>query len=153
ALSCWRLWPRSSQPKIMLMKMLAPVVSSLYGYYPGNTLHFMRDMPKGVVTEFSNWCNLPNGLFDLFPDNNYRKLSIPILAYSFADDWFSPVKAVSALLEHFKNARIRWLHLQPSEVGKSAIGHDGFFEPGNESLWQDMIDWIGKPEPAKGYFY
>ncbi len=153
ALSCWQLWPRRSQPKIWMMKILAPIISAWYGYYPGTRLNFLRDLPKGVVTEFSDWCNRPNGLFDVFPDNNYRKLNVPLLALSFSDDWFSPPKAVSALLGHFSAARTRWLHLHPSEAGLQQVGHDGFFNPESQSLWQTTIEWIETPEPLKGYFF
>jgi len=153
ALPCWQLWPRRSKPRIWLMKILAPLISAWYGYFPGSRLRFLRDMPKGVVAEYSDWCNRPNGLFDVFPDNNYRKLNVPLLAFSFTDDWFSPPKAVAALLGHFSAARTRWLHLQPTEAGLPQIGHDGFFDPAGKALWQMMLDWIETPEPVKGYFF
>ncbi len=153
ALSCWRLWPRRSQPKIWLMKLLAPVISAWYGYFPGARLGFLGDLPRGVVREFSDWCNLPNGLFDLFPDNNYRKLRIPLLAFSFSDDWFSPPRAVSALLDHFSAASCRWLHLQPVEVGLDRIGHDGFFSQNCQPLWTSTLQWIEQSELEKGYFF
>ena len=35
---------------------------------------------KGMLSSLFKWSLKPHGLFDLFPDNNYRKLSTPILA-------------------------------------------------------------------------
>lgn len=153
ALGCWRLWPVSSQPRILLMKLLAPLLGAWFGYFPGTRLRFLRDLPTGVVREFSNWCNRPNGLFDVFPDNNYRKLRIPLLAFSFSDDWLSPPRAVAALLGHFSNTQTRWLHLNPTEAGLTEIGHDGFFDPKAQQLWDTMLEWMQVPKTAQGYFY
>lgn len=143
ALSCWRLWPHRSQFRILLMKMLTPLIVWWYGFFPGKRLHFLNDMPRGVILELSNWCNRPNGLFDVFPDNNYRKMKIPLLAYSFTDDWFSPPKAVAALLGHFSNAQPRWQHLDPADIGLKKVGHDGFFDPACAALWDQMLTWSG----------
>lgn len=144
ALSCWRLWPNRSQIRIAMMKLLTPLALAWYGYYPGKKLRFLSDMPRGVVLELSNWCDRPNGLFDVFPDNNYRKLKIPLLAYSFTDDWLSPPKAVAALLSHFSAAQPRWQHLDPVEIGLKKVGHDGFFDPQCQGLWEQMLAWCGK---------
>ena len=143
ALSCWRLWPHRSQFLILLMKLLTPLIVWRYGFFPGKRLRYLNDMPRGVILELSNWCNRPNGLFDVFPDNNYRKMKIPLLAYSFTDDWFSPPKAVAALLGHFSNAQPRWQHLDPVEIGLKKVGHDGFFDPACATLWEQMLAWCG----------
>lgn len=141
ALSCWRLWPHRSQLRILLMKLLTPLLVWWYGFFPGRRLRFLHDLPRGVILELSNWCNRPNGLFDVFPDNNYRKMKIPLLAYSFTDDWFSPPRAVAALLGHFSNAQPRWEHLDPAGLGLRKVGHDGFFDPACAPLWEQMLAW------------
>lgn len=141
ALSCWRLWPHRSQLRILLMKLLTPLLVWWYGFFPGRRLRFLHDLPRGVILELSNWCNRPNGLFDVFPDNNYRKMKIPLLAYSFTDDWFSPPRAVAALLGHFSNAQPRWEHLDPAGIGLKKVGHDGFFDPACAPLWEQMLAW------------
>lgn len=148
ALSCWRLWPLRSQFRILLIKLFAPILSALYGYFPGTKFGFLNDMPAGVAQELSGWCNHPNGLFDEFPDHNYRKLCIPMLAYSFSDDWFAPSRAVAALLAHFGAASTRWLHLDPKEIGLPGIGHDGFFDPRCRVLWDQLLNWIQAPNTS-----
>lgn len=148
ALSCWRLWPSRSQLRIGLMKLLTPLVVAWHGYFPGKRLRFLHDMPRGVILELSNWCNHSNGLFDVFPDNNYRKMKIPLLAFSFTDDWLSPPKAVAALLSHFSAAQPRWLHLEPAEIGLDKVGHDGFFDPSCKGLWDQMLAWCARDSVA-----
>lgn len=153
SLACWRLWPRSSQPRIALMKIASPLISKCFGYFPGKRLGFLGDLPLGVMREISDWCERPNGVFDVFPDNNFQKLNIPILALSFSDDWFTPPKAVSALLDHFSAAQKEWLHLRPADLGIAQIGHSGFFDQANKQLWQFTLEWITAPKTIKGYFF
>lgn len=153
ALSSWRLWPLKDQPRILLLKLFAPLINAWFGYFPGRRLRFLQDMPQGVLRELSDWCNRYNGLFDVHPDNNYRKLQIPLLCFSFSDDWYAPPRAVSALLGHFSNTNTQWLHLNPKELGLPGVGHDGFFLPDCQPLWQLMLNWLKVPTTAKGYFF
>ena len=91
--------------------------------------------------------SIQNGLFDAFPDNNYRKLRIPLLAISFSDNWNSPVKAVQELLNRFASASITWHHMRPADLNRKQVGHYGFFYPEMEdSLWPLLLKWINSDE-------
>lgn len=146
-LSCWRLWPFSSQLRILALKIAGPMASKLKGYFPGTQLKYFQDMPAGVVGEWSDWCNHANGLFDVFPDNNYRKLKIPLLALSFSDDWHAPPRAVKALLRHYSSAKQQWWHLTPEQCDVPEIGHDGFFTPACQHLWPKVLEWMSEAHP------
>ena len=143
ALSCTRL--RRWREKIWLgaVKNFVKAISWLFGYFPGRELGVLNDLPKGVMFEWLHWCNNPNGLFDDFPDNNYRKLEVPLLIFSFSDDWRSQQSSVQGLLEHFASARLTWYHIDPAQIGKKRMGHLGFFKiQSKENLWQPMLNWI-----------
>ena len=143
ALSCKRLWPFRDKVRIWWLKLAARILTATVGYFPGGHLGFKRDLPRGVVKEWINWCSLPNGLFDAYPENNFRKLQIPIMAFSFSDDWLSPVKAVKELLNGFCDATITWHHLSPKELNVRKVGHKGFFDPTmKSSLWVMMDKWL-----------
>lgn len=148
-LSCWRLWPFRNQLHILALKVVGPAASALKGYFPGKMLRYFQDLPVGVAGEWSAWCNRPNGLFDVFPDNNYRKLSIPMLVLTFSDDWHTPPRAVKALLRHYSSAQKQWLHLSPKELGLPEVRHDGFFTIACSSLWPMVPDWMSELHPAQ----
>jgi predicted alpha/beta hydrolase len=150
ALSCSRL--RRGQDRIWIgfMKIFVQTMSWLFGYFPGKYFGIYNNLPRGVMYEWIHWCNNTNGLFDEFPDHNYRKLKIPLLAFSFTDDWRSQQKGVKALLEHFSEAGITWYHLQPGQAGQRRVGHSGFFKKAAQSvLWPVMMSWLQNEKNEK----
>lgn len=143
SLSCKKLWPLKDRCRITMLKLLVWVLSKWHGYFPGKRIGMFGNIPKGVMHEWSNWCDNPNGLFDKFPDANYRKLQIPLLAFSFSDDWRCPPKAVEELLSRFANAIRTWYHVEPAELGIRKVGHTGFFDPGMKAvLWMKIVEWV-----------
>jgi predicted alpha/beta hydrolase len=143
ALSSTRLRRWYEKTWISVMKIFVRIISWVFGYFPGKEFGFLNNLPKGVMDEWIRWCDNANGLFDDFPDQNYRKLQVPLLTFSFSDDWRSQQNGVKALLQHFTSACITWYHLKPKEIGKRRVGHSGFFKlnPQNR-LWQPLLNWI-----------
>ena len=151
ALSCAKLWPWQYQVKIKGLKLFGRMSSKLFGYFPGKTVNIYGNLPRGVIYEWAGWCDNPNGLFDSFPDNNYRKLNLPILAFSFSDDWHCPPRAVKELLSRFENSAITWYHMKPVEIGMKKIGHNDFFYSMMKStLWENLLQWLNKDEKKPG---
>lgn len=147
SLSCARLWPWQYKIKISGLKMMAKLSASILGYFPGKQLNSLGNLPRGVVFEWANWCDNASGLFDNFPDNNYRKLSVPMLAFTFADDWRCPPRAVKELLNRFENSTITWYHMKPKELGMKKVGHRDFFDASMApALWKSVITWINKDD-------
>jgi predicted alpha/beta hydrolase len=145
ALSCRKFWSLRHRFKVTGMRFMIRLMSKWFGYFPGRKIGYAENLPGGVMNEWADWCSMPNGLFDLFPDNNYRKLQIPLLAFSFSDNPHSPPRAVQELLNHFSAAFITWHHLKPENVGLKKVGHSGFFDPVMENkTWTTLIDWLGK---------
>ena len=145
ALSCTRLRRWRERTWIGIMKNFIKFTSWLYGYFPGKELRVLNNLPKGVMYEWIHWCNNSNGLFDDFPDHNYRKLQVPLLAFSFSDDWRSQESGVRALLEHFVSACITWHHIKPVQLNRRRVGHSGFFKTGfKKNLWQLLLNWINE---------
>ena len=145
ALSCAKLWPWQYKIKMEGLKGFANLSSRIVGYFPGGPFNLYGNLPQGVVNEWTGWCDNSNGLFDNFPDNNYRKLNIPILALTFADDWHCPPRAVKELLSRFENSLITWYHIKPKEIGMKKIGHTNFFHSMmRTTLWEILLKWISK---------
>jgi predicted alpha/beta hydrolase len=142
-LSCSRLRRWSEKIWIGTMKKFAKTVSWIYGYFPGRHLRILNNLPKGVMDEWIHWCNNENGLFDDFPDHNYRKLQVPLLVFSFSDDWRSQESSVKALLKRFSNACIQQYRIRPKQLGVRKIGHTGFFNNQfQKNLWQLLLNWV-----------
>ncbi len=145
ALTCEKLWPWHHRIIHKITKFKNRTMSWALGYVPENKKRKRQKLPRGVYTQMANWCDNPNGLFDAFPDNNYRKINIPVLTFTFTDDWLCPPKAVKELLNHFANASVTWYHLEPKQIGVKEVGHVEFFTPPMEStLWQSLLVWISK---------
>ncbi len=143
ALSCSRLRRWKERIWIEVMKNFIKLTSWLFGYFPGKGLKVLNNLPKGVMYEWIHWCNNANGLFDDFSDHNYRRLQVPLLAFSFSDDWRSQESGVQALLEHFASACITWHHITPKQIGRTKLGHSGFFKiQSKKNLWQLLLNWI-----------
>jgi predicted alpha/beta hydrolase len=147
ALTCEKLWPWHHRIKLKSQKFVLRSLSSLLGYLPQNKINNYGKLPGGVANQLANWCDSPNGLFDAYPDNNYRKINAPVLVYTFTDDWLCPPRAVKELLNHFVSASITWHHLNPKEMGFRRIGHIDFFFPSMKSvLWTSLLEWLNNEQ-------
>lgn len=143
SLTCKKLWPWKHRLRMVFLKSLVRIASTFWGYFPGKHTGFSGNLPKGVMYEWIDWCNNANGLFDKFPDNNYRKLQVPLLAFSFSDDWRSPHRAVQELLRYFSGTQVTWHHLKPTDVGLKKIGHLGPFERNcRDTVWKPLSVWL-----------
>ena len=148
SLSCKRLWSWKGRMRITLLKAVGRISNMWLGYFPGKRLGFSRDLPKGVMHEWVDWCDKPNGLFDVFPDNNYRKLNIPLFAFSFSNDWMTPEKGVQGLLSYFSSASITWYHDHPHNQGLKNGKQSCFFDLQlKDTLWKKLEKWINEELP------
>ncbi len=145
SLSCKKYWSWRGKLKMTILNSAARLSNKWFGYFPGTRLGMRRDLPKGVMSELANWSENPNGLFDLFPENNYRKLEVPLFAFSFSNDWMTPDKAVRKLLSYFSSACITWFHLHPEELGLNGKKNYCFFETQLQaSTWQILERWLNE---------
>ena len=143
-LSCKKLWPLKGRLRLMFSRFFIPIRNFILAIIPGLQMVTYKGIPPGVLNEWGNWCSNNNGLFDVFPDANYRKLQIPLLAFSFTDDPYAPTRAVAALLGHFNNTVTTWYHATPADLGLTQIGHLGFFAGTHPpaTLWDKLLLWI-----------
>jgi predicted alpha/beta hydrolase len=149
SLSCKRLWTWRGRIRIAALKTVGKLANKLFGYFPGKKLGVLRDLPKGVVYEWADWCDHPNGLFDVFPENNYRKLQVPLIAFSFSNDWRTPDRAVEGLLQYFSGACVTWYHVTPHNQGLNKSISNCFFDARYKSnLWPTLQRWL--QEESKG---
>jgi len=103
------------------------------------------DLPDGVALQWAQWGRSANYIAsDSVLAERYSAYDGSILAYSFTDDGFAPVKAVEALLSFFSSATIESRVIAPQTLSLEKIGHFGFFREwiGKETLWRDAAPWL-----------
>lgn len=145
ALTCEKLWPWRQRVMLRLGKARNRLLGWLLGYLPSGAIGQPARLPRGVYNQMANWCDSANGLFDTYPDNNYRKIQAPVLVYTFTDDWLCPPRAVKELLNYFTNAAITWHHLHPRQLGIRRVGHiDFFYLPMKSVLWESLLQWLNE---------
>lgn len=126
--------------------LLVPL-GSLFAWFPARRLGFSSvDVPSGVTREWGRWARAPRYLFTPrfgIDTSRYPRLRLPLLAFSFSDDLYTPPASAEALLSEYPNARVTRRAVRPADVGVRAIGHLGFFGEGlRDTLWRETADWI-----------
>jgi predicted alpha/beta hydrolase len=125
--------------------VLVPL-GSLFAWFPARKLGFSSvDVPSGVTREWGSWARSPRYLFTPrfgIDTSRYPKLKLPLLAWSFTDDLYTPPASAEALLSEYPNARVTRRQVRPADVGARAIGHLGFFrESLRDTLWKETAEW------------
>lgn len=131
--------------------VLVPL-GSLGRWFPARKLGFSSvDVPAGVTREWGRWARSRRYLFSLehgLDTARYAKLRLPLLAFSFSDDLYTPRASAEALLSEYPNAQVTRRHVRPADAGARAIGHLGFFrEALRDTLWQETADWVLRQAP------
>lgn len=149
ALHAQRLWPWKSRALAALFGLFVPAER----VWASRFLPDVNKLPAHVAKELYTWSSYPHGLFDIFSDNNYRRLNVPLLTMSFTDDPHCPLRAVEKLLRHYCPSGVKRMRIRPADMGQKSIGHNGFFEPRNENLWTCMLSWLQDTTVDKRYFF
>jgi predicted alpha/beta hydrolase len=136
-----RIWWRVR----LLWFVLFPVLTPIFGYFPGKKLRMIGDLPRGVANQWRRWCLHPEYL--LAEGDSWRAkmaaFDAPILRYSFTDDELITEPAVDSLHSFYRGSRIEKRHLAPADVGESRVGHFGFFYPrSRDKLWAPALEWL-----------
>ena len=125
--------------------VFVPLLTPLFGYFPGKRLRMVGDLPPGVAWQWRRWCMHPDYL--LAEDEGRRalfdRIRIPIRGYSFEDDHIVTKRAIDHLHAFYRAAEVERRHVAPGEVGARRLGHFGFFaEASRETLWRESLGWL-----------
>lgn len=143
----WKNFPKNRHWQMrFLFRVLMPLSTRVFGYFPGRKLGYGEDLPPGVAREWSKVILSKKGFLALTEAaaNYYPQIKHKILMVSFEDDWMACRKAVDVLAQTaFTNARVTRRHIAPAEIGANAIGHLDFFRKKFEpTLWQIPLEWL-----------
>jgi len=150
----WRDYAaRMRLPMFLLWHILMPVVTHAVGYFPGQRLRLLEDLPRDVALEWAArrkpefWWHLKSadGSIDraLIQTllGRFAAIQARTLALSFTDDPFATDEATERLLALFANAPSSRLILSVADGDGQEIGHFGFFSPRfRMTLWPRMLE-------------
>jgi predicted alpha/beta hydrolase len=135
--------------------LIMPILTKLFGYFPGKTLRWLEDLPSGVAME---WATRFHPTFHKryhrlkhaqppAPANELEArmaaLNADILAVADARDPFATMSATKRLLDYFRNCRREFVRIKPRRQGLPRLGHFGFFHDRfRDSLWRQSLIWL-----------
>ena len=131
----WKVW--------MLWYVIAPFSTWLFGYFPGNRLRMVGDLPRGVMEQWRRWCLHPEyavGAEGAGIRAQFAAVQSPITSFSFSDDELMSARNIESLHGFYVNAPRIMKRIAPGDIGVERIGHFGFFNARFErSLWQAYL--------------
>lgn len=139
---------RENSPRLrrfagLLWYGIVPASMALFGYFPGKRLRMVGDLPHGVMAQWRRWCLDPEyavGVEGELARRLYEGVSIPIVAFSFADDDFMSARNTESLHAFYTGAPRTMKRFAPTDLGVRRIGHFGFFRPElSECLWRPHL--------------
>jgi predicted alpha/beta hydrolase len=136
----WRDWAAPSRRFAPLMLHLAaPLLTPLFGYFPGKALRMVGDLPGPAMRQWTRWCRHPGFAWGAEPDLVQPSLlsaRFRIEAFSFTDDDAMTETCTRKLLAALPNASATQHVIEPTQVGLSLIGHVGAFRrQASDMLW------------------
>jgi predicted alpha/beta hydrolase len=156
-------WPDylSAQRWAMRLRwhVVMPILTRLFGYFPGKRLGWLEDTPAGVVRD---WVAPAPDFVDTYLASGkhqgsrqltasqcdqlrqrFTQVRAPTLALSVTDDPYGTTAAIDRLLANFTQSPISQLRLSPTDITVDQIAHFGFFHSRFEqSLWPIALHWL-----------
>ncbi len=139
---------RDNSPQIrrqawLLWHGLAPVLTPLFGYFPGKRIGAVGDLPAGVIRQWRRWCLHPEYLVGAEGEpmqRAFNAVTTPLVSLSFSDDEMMSAQNTASLHGFYRSAPKTMHRIAPRDVGVERIGHFGFFRPTlREALWEPHL--------------
>lgn len=144
----WRDYAAAQRlPMLLKWHVAMPLLAALRGYFPGERLGWLEDLPAGVAYEWSFRRSRIEARLGAAEKRDlmmrFWSVSAPILAVSVTDDPFATRQAVSRALTYYSSAQHHKVMLEPADLGQIEIGHFGLFHDRHASgFWLDTILWL-----------
>ncbi|CAK9891243.1 MULTISPECIES: alpha/beta hydrolase family protein [Pseudomonas] len=133
--------------------VLMPLLTRVFGYFPGKRLGWLEDTPAGVVQDWSTltpaYEQRPSGrALSRLP---FARVRAQTLAISLTDDPFGTVAAIERLLGYFEASERSHLRIAPGDIDETRIGHFAFFHSRFQPrLWPIALHWLQHGQLAEG---
>ncbi|WP_438865108.1 alpha/beta hydrolase family protein [Neptunicella sp.] len=140
----WRDNAATLRKKVLFMwYFLVPILTPLFGYFPGNKLGVIADLPRQAIWQWRKWCLNPHyvvGMESDRIDHFYQSINKPVTALSFSDDEMLSQRGIESLHRLFKQCECKFVQVTPQQANLQRIGHFGFFRDGHQQLlWEKYL--------------
>lgn len=141
--------------------LIMPVLTKLFGYFPGKFLGWLEDLPTGVAMEWATRFHpdfhrryhrlrhaQPPAATEIL-EARMGELHADILAIADDNDPFATLAATQRLLDYFPRSERQFVRIRPRNLGLPKLGHFGFFHDRfRDSLWAQSLHWLQTGEHA-----
>lgn len=149
----WRDYAQGSRWQLFgKWHVLMPLLTRVFGYFPGKRLGWLEDTPAGVVKD---WSTL-TAAYELRPSGKalaalpFAQVRAQTLAISLTDDPFGTVPAIERLLNYFESSQCSHLRIAPADIDEAQIGHFAFFHNRFQTrLWPIALQWLQQGQLAE----
>lgn len=137
--------PAKERFKVQVVwNIVFPPLVAVSGYLPWSKFKMGADLPKGVYQEWRRWCKSPLYFF-ADPEigaalaEQYAQVTTPIYAFSALDDDWALANSRQAFIQHYRNAAIEYIDLNPQDYQMQQIGHMGYFRADAQPIWDMLV--------------
>jgi len=127
---------------LLLWQLLIPLLTPLYGYFPGKRLNIIGDLPRGVARQWRTWCLNPRYAAGVSQAHQarYSAFRQPVSGLAFTDDEMISAANIRTLHDAFDQAPVRVRFIDPQAHAAERVGHLGFFRSRfRDSLWPQCL--------------
>lgn len=121
-----------------------PVLTPIFGYYPGSAIGIFENLPGSMALEWGKWGRKKEYLMRYRNERDYffQQLTAKVRSFSFQNDWLASKDAVDWLAEQYKNAKVERIHYNDT-INDQEPKHFGFFkQPFKAAFWEPTLNWI-----------
>ena len=150
-------------PMWMNWHLVMPVLTKIFGFFPGKTLRWLEDLPAGVAMEWATRFHPDfHKRYDRLshaaePANGQEleermgSIKAEILAIADVNDPFATPSATARLLKYFKKSNREFVRINRRKLRLPRLGHFGFFHDRlRTTLWVESLAWLkGEERPWK----
>ena len=139
------IMPRIARTAPLMWHVIVPLLCPLFGYFPGERLGVIGNIPTGAMLQWRRWCLTPDYILsgESGAREAYASAEFPVLALTFADDEMLLEEGSRMMHAAYTKRAPDYRLIDPAQFGLKRIGHFGFFKPQSESaLWPLVTQWI-----------
>lgn len=138
----WYNSPPTKRIAWFLWYFLVPATAPLLGYFPGDKIGIMCDLPKGVIMQWRRWCLKKEYAVGCEGDwlrERFANVTIPMTGFAFSDDDMMSMKNVEMLHSFYTRAEKKMITVTPEDIDQKRIGHIGWHKARYRKLWEDYF--------------
>ena len=144
----WRDYQAAHRTRLFWKWHVAmPVLTTMFGYFPGRRLNWLEDLPAGVARHWARSRGHPQHRQAETDDSQvldrFAAVTAPILAVGVTDDEFATTAAINRALGFFTAAPATRVMLSPADLACQGIGHFDLFHARHApGFWLDTLLWL-----------